>query len=543
VRADGSEFPLEATVSKFEAGGRTFYTVVVRDVTERRRTEEHIRQQAALLDKAGEAIHVRDLAGRVSYWNRGAERLYGWAREGVAGRPAGDLLGVPGAEPDDAARAMAASGEWRGELRRRTKDGREVIVESHWTLVRDDSGRPASTLVIDSDVTERKRLEAQYLHAQRMESIGRLAGGVAHDFNNLLTVINGYSEMAMGKLEAEQPVYALVREVHRAGERAAALTRRLLAFSRKQILQPVVLDVNGLVAEGEKLLRRLIGEDIDLATALQPGLGRVKADPGEVEQVLINMAVNARDAMPRGGQLTIETRDVDLDEEYARLHADARPGRYVLIAVSDTGVGMDAATKARVFEPFFTTKEVGKGTGLGLSTVYGIVRQSGGHIEVYSEPGRGTTFKVYLPRVKDTPSASAPQQTPSPRGTETILLAEDEPAARSMMSLALRSLGYVVLEAGDGEVALRVCREYHGGIDLLVTDVVMPNLGGRDLATQLHVLRPQTRVLYLSGYTDDAVFRHGVLEPGTAFLPKPVTPSALARKVRETLDGPASERA
>ena len=542
VRGDGEEFPLEASVSKFEAAGSKFYTMVVRDITERRRAERQIQEQAALLDKAADAIIVLGLDDRVRYWNHGAERLYGWTTAEAVGSSVADLHGEGRAAGRcEAERAVLEKGEWAGELSNVTRAGRDVTVESRWTLVRDDLGEPGAKLIIDTDVTEKKKLEAQLAQAQRMEGIGMLAGGVAHDFNNLLTVIIGYSELLMSESRGrpEGAGRELVHEIKKAGERAATLTRQLLAFSRKQVLQPVILNLNSLIAELEKMLRRMIGEDIDLATALAPDLGRVKADPGQIEQVVMNLVVNARDAMPTGGRLTVETRNVELGSSYAENHQGVRPGPYVMLAVSDTGCGMDAATLARIFEPFFTTKEVGKGTGLGLATVYGVVKQSGGHVAVYSEAGRGTAFKIYLPRTVDAARAGASLTGPAaaPRGDETVLLADDDEAIRRIAGIVLESSGYTVLAAQDGDEALQIGRAHPGPIDLLVTNVVMPKMSGRQLAESLAPVHPQMRVLYLSGYTDDAVVRHGVLEAGTAFLQKPFTPGVLARKAREVLDG------
>jgi CheY-like chemotaxis protein len=329
----------------------------------------------------------------------------------------------------------------------------------------------------------------------------------------------------------------LLREIKQAGEKAAALTRQLLAFSRKQVLQPVVLDLNSLVADLEKMLRRLIGEDIDLACVLDPDLGHIRADPGQMEQVLVNLVVNSRDAMPTGGKVTIETNNVKLDATYTRLHPEITPGKYVTLAVTDTGCGMDESVKARIFEPFFTTKEPGKGTGLGLATVYGIVKQSGGSISVYSEPNKGTTFKIYLPRIEETASlAAASSLLVPPKGKETLLLAEDEEGVRALARHALQALGYTVVEATNGREALELCKQYAGVLHLLITDVVMPLMGGRELAQQARAVRPHLKVLYISGYTDDAIVRHGVLEAGMPFLSKPFTPAILAAKIREILD-------
>jgi PAS domain S-box-containing protein len=394
---------------------------------------------------------------------------------------------------------------------------------------------------LQRSLEELQRTQDQLVQARKMEAIGRLAGGVAHDFNNLLTAIIGYSELLLGELNPYDPRRGDVEEINKAADRAAVLTRQLLAFSRKQVLQPQVLDLNTTVSNMEKMLRRLIGEDIDLVTILDPALGQVKADPGQIDQVLMNLAVNARDAMPRGGKLTIETMNAYLDENYARQHVDVQPGSYVMLAVSDTGLGMDEETLSHLFEPFFTTKDVGQGTGLGLSTVYGIVKQSGGHLWVYSEPGQGTTFKVYLPRVEEAAEAAQRIQVPteSLQGREIVLLVEDADVVRDLARLVLLQRGYTVLEARDGEEAIQICEQHEGPVHLIVTDVVMPGgMSGRQLAERLATLRPEMKVLYMSGYTDNAIVHHGVLEPGMAFLQKPFAPEALARKVRETLDAP-----
>jgi signal transduction histidine kinase len=392
-----------------------------------------------------------------------------------------------------------------------------------------------------------RSLEAQLLLSQKMEAIGRLAGGVAHDFNNILTAIGGYSDLLLADLPEGDPRRRDVEEIHEATERAAGLTQQLLAFSRRQVLQPKVVDLNALVTDIEKLLRRLIGEDILFATVLQPRLGNVRADPGKLEQVIVNLAVNARDAMPDGGRLTIETRNVQLDESYAVDHPSVQPGRYVLLAVTDSGVGMSEETKARIFEPFFTTKARGKGTGLGLATVYGIVNQTGGHIWAYSEAGKGTVMRVYLPRVDEPadpverPGDDAPEAL---RGTETILLVEDEAPVRAVTTKLLIRNGYTVFEAADGAAALALVDGDKKGVrvDLLLTDVIMPGMSGRELADQLKARRPGLRVLFMSGYTDDAVIRHGMLEPGLAYIEKPFRPPALLRKVREVLQTPSGSR-
>lgn len=396
---------------------------------------------------------------------------------------------------------------------------------------------------LNTELAEKKSLEQQLLHSQKMEAIGRLAGGIAHDFNNLLTIINGYGEMLLQQFNPDDPRHKTLEEIHKAGMRAVALTCQLLAFSRRQILQPRILNLNDVVTNLEAMLRRLIGEDVEIALHLQPHLENVNADPGQIEQVLINLAVNARDAMPRGGQISIETRDVAIDEAVVQKHFGIRPGRYVVISMTDTGSGMDDETLTHIFEPFFTTKELGKGTGLGLSMVYGIIKQSGGHIWVYSEKEKGTTFKIYLPSVKG-PSEVSPAPLHSngaSGGTETILLVEDEVAVRHLTRDVLEQSGYKVLESTDGDEAVRLCQNCDGPIHLLLTDVVMPKKGGRELAEQLGPLRPEMRVLFVSGYTDDAIVRYGLLRKGAAFLQKPFTPTTLAWKVREVLDASQKE--
>ena len=384
-----------------------------------------------------------------------------------------------------------------------------------------------------------QRSEEQLRHAQKMEAVGRLAGGVAHDFNNVLSVILTYGEIILEDLKPEDPVRADVEEIRKAASRAAGLTRQLLLFSRQQVVEPKVIDLREILASMDKMLQRILGEDVDLVSVSSKSIGRIKADPSHIEQVILNLAVNARDAMPTGGKLTIETDDAILDRDYAPSYLPAKTGPHVMLAVTDTGVGMDRETQARIFEPFFTTKEVGKGTGLGLSTVFGIVQQAGGTIAVYSEPGKGTCFKIYLPRVDAQIDVVTLQVAPTTlRGTETVLLVEDEEQVRTVASSILRRHGYQVISAVHGGDALLVSERHLGPIHLLVTDVVMPELSGPELARRLAVTRPQMKVLCMSGYTDDSIVRHGVLTAGSAFIQKPITPASLAQKVREVLDAP-----
>jgi two-component system cell cycle sensor histidine kinase/response regulator CckA len=425
------------------------------------------------------------------------------------------------------------------ERRYRRRDGGSVWARINVSVHRDAEGKAQHFISVIEDITERRVLEAQIRQASKMEGIGRLASGVAHDFNNLLSIILSYCELLGADLKENDPIVADLQEIRGAGLRAADLTRQLLAFSRQQVLQPRVVDLTERVSGMERMLRRLLGEDVQLTTTSARGLAKILVDPGQVEQVIMNLAVNARDAMPRGGNLAIATAEVFLDETYASEHVGVKAGRHVMLAVSDTGTGMDKSTQARIFEPFFTTKAAGKGTGLGLATVFGIVRQSGGTIGVTSVVGEGTTFTVYFPvadRVSIRPS-SPPPGLRTFRGSETVLLVEDEERVRVLACTILRKYGYNVLEAQGGGDAFLLCEQHTATIHLLLTDVVMPRMSGRQLAERLLVIRPSMRVLYMSGYTDDAVLRHGVLEDTIAFIQKPITPEMLARKVRETLDG------
>jgi two-component system cell cycle sensor histidine kinase/response regulator CckA len=519
-----------------------FVSTQVATAIERKRAEGQLRESETryrlLFESNPQAMWVfENETKRFLAVNEAAIRRYGYSREEFLQMTLWDIR-----LPAEHARLQAAldqatqGARFVGDLRHRRKDGTVIEAEVAVDTI-EFGGRPAS-LVSVQDITERKQLESQLRQSQKIEAVGQLAGGIAHDFNNLLTAIMGYSELLLEDLGAQDPRRQDLEEIRKATRRAAALTQQLLAFSRKQVLQPQVLDLNQVVANAEKLLQRLIGEHIAVRTRLDPALGATKADPAQLEQVIVNLTVNARDAMPHGGQLLIETTNVDVDAAYAATRAAVTPGPYVVLAVSDTGVGMDQATQAKLFEPFFTTKGPGKGTGLGLSTVYGIVKQSGGFIWVYSELSKGSTFKIYLPRVAAAAQRIEPSALPAavPRGTETVLLVEDEPALRAVARRTLERQGYVVLEAPNGEAGLAVAAAHTGPLELLVTDVVMPGISGRELATRLVAARPTVRVLFTSGYTDDAIVHHGVLEAGIQFLQKPFTPSGLARKVREVLD-------
>ncbi len=550
-RKDGAIIDVEVTSHELAFDGRACRLVLAQDITERRRAEAERARLTLAVEQAAESIMITDLAGTILYVNPAFERISGYDRAEVVGQ---NPRIVKSGKHDEAFYrslwgALVQGEVWRGHICNRRKNGTLYETEATISPVRDGTGSLVSFVAVQRDETHERHLEEQLRQSQKMEAVGRLAGGVAHDFNNLLNVITGYSLLLLNALGQDDPIRAKVDQILKASERAADLVQQLLAFSRRQVLQPKVLDLNLVVTTMDSMLRRLIGENIDLLVLREEALWAVKADPGQVEQVVMNLVVNARDSMPQGGRLTIETRNVELDESYARGHMGARPGAYVVLAVSDTGSGMDTETQAHLFEPFFTTKDKGRGTGLGLSMVYGIVKQSDGHVWVYSEVGRGSTIKIYLPRVEGTatPPVEVAPAAVAVRGSETVLLVEDERLVREMLVEILRGSGYTVMAAGDGEEALALSQQCEGAIHLLVTDVVMPGMSGRALAERLTILRPETRVLYISGYAEDAIVRHGILDPGLSFLSKPVTPDALLRKMRELLDegkpgGPGTRR-
>ena len=555
VRKDGRRVWVEAQVATVLRDGAPVGRIgVVRDITERRRSEESLRLLESAVRHAGESIIITtaelDLPGpQILFVNPAFTRLTGYTVEEVIGRTPRILQGPL---TDRAMRRrlredLAAGHESYGETINYRKDRTPFPISWHITPVRDEQGRVTTFVGIHRDLTEQKRAEEQFAaqrdalyQSEKLGAMGQLIAGVAHDFNNLLTVITGRSQLALRGLPTDHPHWRTFELIEKTAVRAAALTRQLLAFSRQQVLQPRVLDLNAVISGLAPMLQRLIGEDIEFAVVVAPDLGRVKADPSQIEQVIVNLAVNARDAMPQGGRLTIETANADLDEGSARQHVGVHPGRYVLLAVSDTGHGMDAATQARIFEPFFTTKEKGKGTGLGLATVYGFAQQSGGHIGVSSAPGQGAMFTLYLPRVDEAveTEAAGPPAGVGERGSETILLVEDDEEVRAVARETLEAAGYVVLPAANATEALGLTADGSRRIHLLVTDVIMPHVSGRELAERLAPTYPDVRVLYISGYTNDAIVRHGVQAEETAFLQKPFTPGALLRKVREVLDGP-----
>ncbi|MEJ5300107.1 MAG: PAS domain S-box protein [Thermodesulforhabdaceae bacterium] len=518
------------------------------DITELKRAELERERLIYAIEQTNEVVMITDADGIIQYVNTAFEKVTGFTRAEIIGKTPEILRS---SQHDEAFyrniwETIRTGRTWTGRIVRKRKDGSLFTVESTISPVKNETGQIVNFVFVDRDITEQLRLEQerasleeQLQQAQKLESVGRLAGGVAHDFNNMLNVIIGYGEMVLHKLHNEDPLRDYVNKIMEAANRSAELIRQLLAFSRRQPLHPEVLNLNAIIQNLEKMLRRLIGEDIILELALADDLGMVMADPVQMEQVIINLAVNARDAMPKGGKLLIETANVQLDETYVRKHVGVQPGNYVMLAVTDTGCGMDKETLSRIFEPFFTTKEKGKGTGLGLSTVYGIVKQSGGHIWVYSEPGRGTTFKIYLPQTeaKQEPrTVVVTGETETARGGgEHILVVEDEGSLRKLIEVGLSSLGYKVTVAASGGEALLLVEEKGLKPDLVITDVVMPYISGKEMINRLQRNQPDLKVLYMSGYTDNAIVHHGILDPDIVFIQKPFTLRDLVKKVQEIL--------
>jgi two-component system cell cycle sensor histidine kinase/response regulator CckA len=546
----------EETAVRYLKGGASDYILKDRlvrlgpallEALERARQRDELRRQERLLRQIIDAnpslIFVKDWNGRFVLVNRATAEVYGTTVNALIGKTDADfnpnVAEVAHFLRDD--RAVMSSGQPKVIAEEPVTN--PATRETRWfqTIkmpLRTPEEGTATLLGVATEITERKRLEEQLLQSQKMEAVGQLAGGVAHDFNNILTAIVGYTDLLAAELGSNAQQLEDLEEIRKAARRAAALTRQLLAFSRKQVLELRIIDVNGVVLNLDKMLRSLISENIELKTDLAENLAAARADPNQIEQVIMNLAINARDAMPDGGTVTIETGNVTLDDAYASQHVSVIPGEYVMLAVSDTGCGMDEKTKSRIFEPFFTTKPAGRGTGLGLSTVYGIVKQTGGNIWLYSEPGKGTTFKIYLPAIAALPEdigKVAPAEAPR-RGAGTVLVVEDDEQLRRLTHRALDAQGYTVLVADGGGTALDIARRHKGQIDLLLTDVIMPDTNGRKLAETIQAARPGMRVLYMSGYPDGAIASHGMLEPGVAYLAKPFTTEAIARRVREVLE-------
>lgn len=529
--------------SKFKTtqwNGAPAFACIIEETTNQKRLEIELSMLSHALRNVSESLSVFDLQGNIIFVNESFIQTYGYPKEELIGQSINKFH--PSEKPRQIFKSIiekTLKESWEGELTAARKNGENFTIYIRTSPVMDEDGTPIVIVCVARDITEKKQLEDQLRQSQKMEAIGQLAGGIAHDFNNLLTVIEGYTELLFSNIGENDPSYNFIRQIKKAADRATALTGQLLAFSRRQILQPKTIDVNALVSEMSIMLKRLIGEDIEFSTLLSPDIGSIKADRSQMEQVLMNLAVNARDAMPDGGLLTVETKMVSLEAAmYESHHSGIRKGDYVMLAISDTGVGMDKDTQERVFEPFFTTKEKAKGTGLGLATVYGIVKQSGGHIWVYSEVGHGTTFKIYLPKVKskmtktDKPEIAKVEM----RGSETILVVEDEFMVRELVCDTLRTSGYTILEAANGRQAIDVFTKNNQKIDMILTDVIMPEMSGRKMIETLTQTHPDVVALYMSGYTDDAIIKHGVLEPGMAYIQKPFSPKGLIEKVRDVLE-------
>jgi len=538
---------LEQRVEERTADLRTINESLQEEITERKRVQEEATKLQSAVQQIADILFITNHNGIIEYVNPAFEKITGYRKEEVIGKTPRLLKsGLMSGEYYKNVWSTILSGKvLHAEVANKKKDGELFFYDQAITPLKDLHGNITHFISTGRDVTEHKKaeqemaaLQEQLRQSQKMEAVGRLAGGIAHDFNNLLTIIKSHSQLSLMNIKEDNPLRESFKEISKATDRSADLIRQLLAFSRRQVMEMRILNLNVLIKNLQNMLRRVIGEDIELITQLAVDLGRVKADSGQIEQVIMNLVVNAKDAMPSGGKIIIETANVELDEAYAQRHIAVKPGRYVMLSISDTGVGMTPEVRERVFEPFFTTKERDKGTGLGLSTVYGIVKQSSGNIWVYSEPGKGTTFKIYLPRV-DEPLEEVRERIKEgelPRGSETILVVEDEEEVRKLAVRILQMQGYSVLEAPHGDGALLYCERHEGPIHMMVTDVVMPGMSGAELARRLAPLHPEMKVLYMSGYTDDAIVHHGVLGEGIYYIQKPFMVDALIRKVREVLD-------
>jgi len=540
LRKNGEIFPKDVHLHQGSYFGQRVVIAMARDISARKQTEEQLRKLSQALEQSPISIVITDTKRKIEYVNEGFCRTTGFSPADVLGKETRFLRALDMKENTDQPMwdAIEQGNVWYGELQSRKKDGQIFWEDVTAAPLFNEQGAITHYIGFKIDITDKKHLEEQFRQAMKMEAVGRLAGGIAHDFNNLLTVILGYSELLLNKIDHESSYYKKIKQIDKAGRRAESLTSQLLAFSRKQILQPKIIQVNHLISETEKMLRRLIGEHIELLTVLDGKLGKVKADPGQVEQVIMNLAINARDAMSKGGRLVIETSNVFIDDSYARQVGNLTAGAYVRITMSDTGEGMDAETLNRIFEPFFTTKEKGRGTGLGLSTVYGIIKQSKGHISVYSEEGKGTTFKIYLPQISEQEEAEEEKQQDIVdfSGDEFVLIVEDETALRNLIAETLEDHGYRVSRAANGREALQLCRDLGMPPILLLSDLVMPGMGGRQLYDQLHLLFPDMKVIYMSGYTDDLTLKRDILNSETQFIQKPFNLLELLKTIRRTLD-------
>jgi PAS domain S-box-containing protein len=549
IRKDGALawVNVNMTIIRDAAGQPMRTMAAIEDITGRKQAEIASLRLAAIVESLGDAVIGKDLNSSITSWNKGAEKIFGYAASEMIGTSIMRL--IPAGRQDEENQILGKIQRGEGvehfETLRQTKDGRLIDVSVTTSPIKDATGKVIGVSKVARDITARKELEAQLFQSQKLETVGKLAGGVAHEFNSIMTAIIGHSELMLRDLPSGDPLVQNAAGIRRAAERAATLTRQLLAYGRRAFLRPEALDLNQVMAGTEGMVRQIMGGNVDMRIVPAEDLRAVKADAGQIEQVIMNLAMNARAAMPNGGKLTLETANIAFDQEHVGRDPELKPGDYVMLAITDTGTGMSAEVKARAFEPFFTTKDVGQGTGLGLSTCYGIIKQSGGHISVYSEPGRGTTFKIYLPPVESQTKIPIPRlDSPDlPRGMETILLVEDDPALREMAAILLRRLGYTVLAAANGIEALSLKQPRDNGhVDLLFTDVVMPHMSGQELSERVRALYPHTRTLFTSAYTENAIVHQGVLNKGVALLQKPFTPSALARKLREVLDQPGAPK-